>query len=230
MKYKIQLFLCFFFIIKIMFSQKEIPLNNPIYDNQSYHFGFTLGLSQNKFQINYSKLFVEQTNFEQILSQYQSGFNVGIIIDLRLNQNYNLRITPSFNFSDQKLYYTSDNIVTTIPKTNSGVSNFEIPIYFKYRSDRINNGRTYILCGTNYMVDMSGLEKLTQTTNLKFSKTNYSLDIGFGIDIYFTYFKFSPEIKYSYGMKNILEKQNNQYDELIETLSTRSILISLTFE
>ena len=80
------------------------------------------------------------------------------------------------------------------------------------------------------MVDMSGLEKLTQTTNLNFSKTNYSLDIGFGIDIYFTYFKFSPEIKYSYGMKNILEKQNNQYDELIETLSTRSILISLTFE
>ena len=105
-----------------MFSQKEIPLNNPIYDNQSYHFGFTLGLSQNKFQINYSNLFVEQTNFEQILSQYQSGFNVGIIIDLKLNQNYNLRITPSFNFSDQKLYYTSDNIVTTVPKTNSGVS------------------------------------------------------------------------------------------------------------
>jgi hypothetical protein len=77
---------------------------------------------------------------------------------------------------------------------------------------------------------MSSFEKLSDNENLEFKSQNYSLDIGFGIDIYFKYFKFAPEIKYSYGITNILEKQNNEYDNYLNSLSSRSILISLTFE
>ena len=80
------------------------------------------------------------------------------------------------------------------------------------------------------MLDMSSIEKITQSGNLKFKKTNYSIDIGFGIDVYFAYFKFSPEIKYSYGIVNVLENQDNEYSNLINELSTRGLLISLTFE
>ena len=177
-----------------LFAQKEMPLNNPNYDSQKYHFGFTLGLSQNKLQINYSSQFIEQTNYQQILSKYEPGFNVGIIMDIKIQKNYNLRITPSFNFTDQKLYYISNNREITQPK-NSGISNFELPIYLKYRSDRVNNGRAYILLGTNIIFDMGGLEELAENRNIEFSKTNYSIDLGFGIDIYFEYFKFVQEIK-----------------------------------
>tara|TARA_Y100000766_G_C18888145_1_gene596990 strand:+ start:1412 stop:2101 length:690 start_codon:yes stop_codon:yes gene_type:complete len=212
-----------------LFAQKEMPLNNPNYDSQKYHFGFILGLSQNKLQINYSSKFTEQNNYQQILSKYEPGFNVGIIMDVKIQQNYNLRITPSFNFTDQKIYYVSNNQEITQPK-NSGISNFELPIYLKYRSDRVNNGRAYILLGANIIFDMGGFEELAENRNIEFSKTNYSLDLGFGIDIYFEYFKFAPEIKYSYGLKNVLISQNNEYDNMINQLSTRSILISLTFE
>ena len=79
-------------------------------------------------------------------------------------------------------------------------------------------------------MNMSGNEKLTQSQNIEFKNTNYSIDIGFGVDIYFAYFKFSPEIKYAYGLRNILVNQNNEYNELINGLTTRSILISFTFE
>ena len=230
MKIKRHLIILFFFVINASFSQREIPLNNPIYDNQAYHFGFTLGISQNKFQIGYSELFLEQNLFEQILSRYQSGFNVGIIMDFKIHENYNLRITPSFNFTDQKLYYLNNNIEDIQPNKNTGVSNFEVPMYLKYRSDRINNGRCFLLFGGSFVLDMSSVEKLTQATNLQFSKTNYSIDLGFGVDIYFAYFKFSPEIKYCYGIKNILMYQDNIYSQAINHISTRSILISLTFE
>ena len=84
--------------------------------------------------------------------------------------------------------------------------------------------------GTNILFDMGGFEELAENRNIEFSKTNYSIDLGFGIDIYFEYFKFAPEIKYSYGIKNILIGQNNEYDNMINQLSTRSLLISLTFE
>ena len=223
-------FIFFLFIISISFSQEEKPLNNPIYDNQLYHFGFTLGISQTKFQINYSDVFANQNIFKKILSKYNPGFNVGIIIDLRIWENINLRITPSFNFLDQKLYYTKENIEEIQPSNNTGVSNFEIPIYLKYRSDRINNGRAYLLAGGNFTLDMGRSEKLQETDNLIFKKTNYSIDIGFGIDFYFAYFKFSPEIKYSYGLRNMLVRQDNEYSNMINEVYTRALLVSLTFE
>jgi len=50
------------------------------------------------------------------------------------------------------------------------------------------------------------------------------------VDMYFSYFKFSPEIKYSYGLRNMLIDQQNESNDLINRLSTRGILISLTFE
>jgi len=216
--------------IYVAFSQEEKPLNNPIYDNQPYHFGFTIGISNTKFQLDYTQLFLSQNNFDQILSKHEPGFNVGIIMDLRIGQNTNLRLIPSFNFSDQKLYFVKNNIKNIYPQNNTGVSNFELPIYLKYRSDRINNGRIYLLFGGNFMLNMSGVEKLQVADNIKFKETNYSIDFGFGIDMYFAYFKFSPEIKYAYGLKNMLVTQNNEQSNLINTLYTRGILISLTFE
>ncbi len=224
------LIIVFFFFFSVNLAQIEKPLNNPVYDNQAYHFGFTLGLSHNKFQIDYSEAFINQNQITQILSEYEPGFNVGIIIDLRISNNTNLRLTPSFNFTDQKVYYTQNNITSIQPSNNTGVSHFELPVYIKYRSERINNGRVYLLMGGKFMLDMSSMEKLTQSGNLKFQKTNYCIDFGFGIDVYFAYFKFSPEIKYSYGLNNVLENQDNQYSNLINGLSTRGILISLTFE
>tara|TARA_Y100001968_G_scaffold290241_1_gene293887 strand:- start:886 stop:1575 length:690 start_codon:yes stop_codon:yes gene_type:complete len=210
-------------------SQEEIPLNNPIYDNQVYHFGFSIGISNTKFQIEYTDLFTDDSNFDQILSKYAPGFNVGIIMDVRLGNNTNLRVTPSFNFSDQKIYFTENNIESTHPQ-NTGISTFEIPTYIKYRSDRINNGRAYLLIGGNFMLDLSKSGDLNQKQSLAFSKTNYSFDIGFGVDMYFAFFKFSPEIKYTHGLKNVLNSQDNEISNQINKLSTRGLLISLTFE
>ncbi len=230
MKKILQITISIILTINFCYSQKELPLNNPIYDNQIYHFGFTIGVSNTKFQIKYSDSFIQQNDIDQILSKYQPGFNVGIVTDLKIGRNTNLRLTPSFNFTDQKLYFFTNNIGTTYPKENTGISNFEMPIYLKYRSDRINNGRAYLLFGGNFMIDMSATEQLTQAKDLEFEKTNYSIDFGFGIDIYFAYFKFSPEIKYSYGLKNILINNETESTGLINGLSTRGLLISLSFE
>ena len=229
MNTKFYIISCVYFLVINAFSQEEKPLNNAIYDNQPYHFGFTLGVSNTKFQINYNNL-LNQSNYDQILSKYSPGFNVGIIMDMKIGQNSNIRITPSFNFTDQKIYYIDNNIEDIHPSGNTGISNFETPIYLKYRSDRINNGRAYILIGGNFMLDLSSTEELPQNQSLEFHKTNYSADIGFGIDVYFAFFKFSPEIKYSYGLKNMLKGQTNEINSIINRLSTRCVTISLTFE
>tara|TARA_Y100000287_G_C14173696_1_gene331191 strand:+ start:330 stop:1019 length:690 start_codon:yes stop_codon:yes gene_type:complete len=229
MKKSIILHACLICLIFNSYGQRELPQNNPNYDMQTYHFGFILGYSQQKLNIRYSEFMNNYNDYLQILSDYEPGFNVGIIMDFKIKNNFNIRVTPSFNFTDQKIYYNSENYSVSQPQ-NSGLSNFELPIYLKYRSDRVNNGRLYVLLGPKLSIDMSSFEKLSDNENLEFKSQNYSLDIGFGIDIYFKYFKFAPEIKYSYGITNILEKQHNEYDNYLNSLSSRSLLISLTFE
>ena len=229
MKKSIILHACLICLIFNSYGQRELPQNNPNYDMQTYHFGFILGYSQQKLNIRYSEFMNNYNDYLQILSDYEPGFNVGIIMDFKIKNNFNIRVTPSFNFTDQKIYYNRLNYSVSQPQ-NSGLSNFELPIYLKYRSDRVNNGRLYVLLGPKLSIDMSSFEKLSDNENLEFKSQNYSLDIGFGIDIYFKYFKFAPEIKYSYGITNILEKQHNEYDNYLNSLSSRSILISLTFE
>ena len=229
MKKSIILHACLICLIFNSYGQRELPQNNPNYDMQTYHFGFILGYSQQKLNIRYSEFMNNYNDYLQILSDYEPGFNVGIIMDFKIKNNFNIRVTPSFNFTDQKIYYNRVNFSVSQPQ-NSGLSNFELPIYLKYRSDRVNNGRLYVLLGPKLSIDMSSFEKLSDNENLEFKSQNYSLDIGFGVDIYFKYFKFAPEIKYSYGITNILEKQHNEYDNYLNSLSSRSILISLTFE
>ena len=229
MKKSIILHACLICLIFNSYGQRELPQNNPNYDMQTYHFGFILGYSQQKLNIRYSEFINNYNDYLQILSDYEPGFNVGIIMNFKIKNNFNIRVTPSFNFTDQKIYYNRVNFSVSQPQ-NSGLSNFELPIYLKYRSDRVNNGRLYVLLGPKLSIDMSSFEKLSDNENLEFKSQNYSLDIGFGVDIYFKYFKFAPEIKYSYGITNILEKQHNEYDNYLNSLSSRSILISLTFE
>ena len=54
-----------------------------------------------------------------------------------------------------------------------------------------------------------------------------------GIDIYLAYFKLCPEIKYFYGINNMLVDESLNTNSLasnLDAIYSRSILFSLTFE
>ena len=55
-------------------------------------------------------------------------------------------------------------------------------------------------------------------------------EIGFGIDFYLEYFKFSPQIKLSHGILNVLNKENTIYTKSFNQLRTNGWMLSFTFE
>ena len=66
---------------------------------------------------------------------------------------------------------------------------------------------------------------------LKNKKSYLSYEAAFGMDLYFEYFKMSPEIKLSYSMNNILNNdQPNPYNMPIDRLRLRHVTFSLFFE
>ena len=74
-------------------------------------------------------------------------------------------------------------------------------------------------------------EKDVKNQNIfKLNRLNVSLEIGFGYDFYFEYFKFAPQIKYSYGLRNLIVNDNTIYTNLINGFYSRGFQFSLTFE
>ena len=65
---------------------------------------------------------------------------------------------------------------------------------------------------------------------LKLQPHDLTGEIGFGMDFYLEYFKFSPQIKVSAGVLNLLMKDESVYTTSIKNLYTNGWMLSFTFE
>ncbi len=65
---------------------------------------------------------------------------------------------------------------------------------------------------------------------VKLKKNDLMGEVGFGLDFYLEYFKFSPEIKISYGLLNLLTKDKTVDTQSINSLTTNGWMLSFTFE
>lgn len=209
------------------------PQNLPRYDFKKIHFGFTLGINSLNFNINKNKKFLDNDTLLSTLSQDQKGFNLGIVSNLRLGRYTDLRFIPTLVFGERILNYQfneTSNLNLNDKRIESTLIDF--PISLKYKSERYNNFRTYVMCGIKYSLDIASQSEIDDEGQelVKLNNHDLMLEGGFGIDFYLQYFKFSPQIKISHGIINILSKDNTLYTQTLNNLKTSSWMLSFTFE
>ena len=231
-----------YFIIILLFigsgnsygQKRKNPQNLPRYDFKKLHFGFTLGINELNFNIKKNSNVLTNDTLLTLVSKSQKGFNLGIVSNLRIGKYTDLRFIPTLVFGERYLSYgfidsngVSDERVKKIESTL-----IDFPIYIKYKSARYNNFRTYVIGGVKYSIDLASQEKINDKEQeiVKLKKNDLMGEIGFGFDFYLEYFKFSPQIKISYGILNLLSKDKTVYTQSINNLSTNEWMISFTFE
>lgn len=111
-----------------------------------------------------------------------------------------------------------------------GSSFIEMPLRLKWKSERINNYRLYVLSGLKYDLDLASKENVKDNRIFKLTHNDISYEFGFGVDIYFEYFKFSPQIIGTWGFHNLMVRDGTFLVDGIDRLETRAILINFTFE
>ena len=215
-------------------QRRKKPQNLVRYDFKKLHFGFTLGINELNFNIKKNPNTLTNDTLLTLLSNSQKGFNLGIVSNLRLGKYTDLRFVPTLVFGERHLFYGFIDSLGTddlrVKKIESTLIDF--PIYFKYKSARYNNFRTYVLAGLKYSLDVASQDKINDEGQeiVKLKKNDLMGEIGFGVDFYLEYFKFSPQIKLSYGVLNLLSEDETVYTKSIKHLSTNGWLISFTFE
>lgn len=215
-------------------------------DDTKLHFGFTFQYLASEYKIlkkPYWRVPYSDatdpgplTALNAISSDSSPGFGIGFVVNKRLLENADLRFTPVLVFNDRVLtyhYYKTPLVDTRIEKKVSATL-VEFPLSLKLKSDRRNNFRAYVLGGVKYSTDISKKKK-NEVTNpeetLVLNKRNFlSYEAGLGFDLYFEYFKMSPEIKLSYSLNSVLKPELNRYAYPIDKLMLRHVTFSLFFE
>lgn len=229
------------------FGQKQKPKNDSWYDDKKIHFGFSLGLNLMDFDITPSKTPLATDPQRYLLPEVSilnPGINIQVVTNFRPARYFDFRFLPGVSFGQRNIrYYTikttdglPDQYEATYDESQRIESSFlEFPFLLKYKGERLNNVRPYVIGGINYRYDLAGKKEFDEEkgVHVMLKRSDLYYEVGAGLDFYLPYFKLSLEIKTSRGIRDVnsrLLTPMPQYANAIEKLQSRIWVIAFHFE
>lgn len=211
------------------------------FDKQALRWGFYLGLNYSDYKISYTDDHPLYTDV-YIETEPSVGFNVGLIGDLRLHDNINLRIEPGLSTSSKTLNYSSylgDEPARSQRKASG--TYLHIPLLVQFSANRMRNIRPYVVGGVAYDFNFaSNFDNGDDNSSGEFrmQKNNFMYEVGLGMDFYFLWFKFSPSIRGVFAINNELKRDDrdnppsdvSDWTTPIDYFGSRGVFLRLTFQ
>lgn len=203
------------------------------FQRKPYYYGITFGLHNSGYRINQSSFFINNEEIRVAEGASEIGMDLHVIFNLKIGEYFDFRVLPGFAFSNRSLEFTMvDQPDNAIQKTTIESVFFEMPFHVRYKSKPYKDKRAFVVGGVKYSYDVSSNSQSRLSNDIiKISPHDFSFEVGMGMQFFFPYFIFSPEIKYSRGLGNIL-LFNNELNEarVLEQVVSELITISFHFE
>lgn len=208
--------------------------NRPYIDQRKVHYGFLIGLHTQDLEfVNNGYVTENGESWFADVASYNPGFTVGVLGELYLNKNLALRAIPTLHFGDKTVVFREQNSKEEVRQQIKSTY-LSLPVDLKFSAERFNNYRPYIMTGINPMVDLS--VKMNKALLVK--SADCYLEAGVGCDFYMPFFKLIPELKFCFGLSNLLQSSRTdlndksllKYTYSVDKISSRMIVFSLYFE
>jgi hypothetical protein len=201
------------------------------YDNRIVHFGFTLSTNIGRAYLDTKSDMLPADTLMQLTTKSFPGIGLGVVTNLHMGDRLDLRLlAPVISFVQRNIQYDFPNS-KKIVKVESAYC--DASLLLKYKSARRKNTRLYVLGGGRLSYDFAS----TVTKNrgiedpvVSLVPWTYGWEAGVGLDFYFEYFKFSPEIKACQTLGNALYKDGYIFTNYIDRIAPQMIQISFHFE
>jgi len=207
----------------------DIPKNLPFFDSKKVSWGYYFGMNFYDFKIDYDQ------EYEHIIQESKPGFQVGLVGNINLNDNISIRTEPGVYFTNRRLLFR--NLTTARDSIRDISSNYvQLPFSIKLNTIRYGNVRPYIIGGVVYAYNLNSWEKSNNDNSsgrFRMRTNVWMYEVGFGLEMYMFYFKFTPSIKGVFALQDELIRDNDPnspWTSHIENMQTRGIYINLTFE
>lgn len=207
-------------------------MNRPYADLRKWHLGFSIGMHAEDIRFTHNGFITEQGEEWRIEQpDYQPGFCVNGLIDLRLNDYFSLRFSPGMYFGSRDMRMV--NVADGSTERQNLKSTFVVmPVDLKYAAMRYRNCRPYMTTGIMPAFDVAK----KRSDFIKTKAADCYVSIGFGCDFYLPYFKLIPELKFCFGLSDILvHDRPDLEDDPLKLKFTQSVkkavskMIVLTF-
>lgn len=217
-----------------LFTKKRV-LNNENFDKPPLSWGYFLGFN------NYDYNFDYVSDIADIQTEKSVGFNVGLIGNIRISDYFDIRFEPGLVMSNRNLIFDpivfGDNeFIENNHKREIKSTYIHLPLLLKISTKRLNNFKPYVLGGVSTALNLSSKENSVDDNSLGQFRTRENVffyELGFGVDIYLEWFKFSPSIRGVFALKDEHVPDNDTsspWTSNIEFMKTSGILINFTFQ
>jgi len=227
-----------FMLLPLTVSAQERKLQNrPYIDDRIWHWGFMFGLNVQDLNIANSGIpAVVNGSVEHWyadVDSYSPGFSVGLLGEMKINDYMAARLLPTIHFGDKMVVFREQSSGSTQQQVIKSAY-LSLPLDLKISGERCNNWRPYVMAGIAPTFDMT----VKTRQELLVKKMDCMFEVGFGMDYYYNYFKLIPELKFCFGLRNVLEKNRNDLDDAslvkyfnsVDEARSRMIVLSLYFE
>lgn len=209
--------------------------NRPYSDMRRWHLGFSVGFHTLDFRFSHSG-YVTETGETWFMEQpsFSPGFCVNGLFSLRLNDYFSVRVSPGMYFGNRA--------VKMIDTTNGETARQDVksahvvfPLDLKFASRRYRNMRPYLVGGVMPAFDVSK----KRSEYLKLNSTDVYLTVGFGCDFYLPYFKLIPELKFCFGLSDVLQHDRPdlvddpakyKFTQSLKKVTSQMVVLTFYFE
>lgn len=208
-------------------------LFNYLYHKQKpYYFGISLGFNNNNFFLDNSNYFISNDSISIVQPTSGYGLHVQMIVNLKIGQSFDFRMLPGFAFADRKIDYISSYGPENDLRKRIESVYIEAPFLIRYKSAPYRDMRMFAVTGVKYTFDVNNNSRARNNQSLiKISPHDFTFELGAGMQFFMPYFIFSPEIKVSTGIGNVLLYDSSLNEsKVLEKVLTHAFTISLHFE
>jgi hypothetical protein len=226
------LYISFFLLIGSLHAQTARGNYNFLDFNQKpYYFGITLAYNSSDFKIFQSRDFILNDSIAKVESVTGPGFNLGIVTNLKIGSSFDIRFLPTLSFAERNINYGATGRNRRFSRRVESVF-VEMPFHARYKSVPYRDMRLFVIAGVKYTFDVaSDSRSRNADTLVKIAPNDFAFEIGAGIQFFLPYFIFSPELKFSHGLNNILIFDDALPEStVIEKVLSRGFTVSLHFE
>lgn len=204
-------------------------VHQPNYDERPLHYGFFLAGNYTKFNRGYSQAFINGTDTTFAISPKGApGFGLGFIANYIINRHFEIRVLPSAAFYERSIEYLFAKGTTGEQRIESTF--LELPVLLKFRSNRRGNVRMYMVGGFKPSVEIGSNKKERTQDRLRTDNMDVTVEYGMGFDLFYSFVKVSPELRFSHGLRNMLITDASPYSKGLEKLTSHTVSLYLFFE
>ncbi|SNR31976.1 MULTISPECIES: porin family protein [Hymenobacter] len=209
--------------------------NLPGYDSRALHLGMHVAPNFSRYKIEQAPGYPSQgVSANSIISP---GFTVGFLADVRLADYLSFNFAPGVSFMTRRIefkpYGYSQNTTQypsdpeEITTQEIGATQVNMPLLLKLKSQRRRNTRVYLVGGVNPNFNIGNRRKDPEVNLLRAASSDFAVEYGVGLDLFYPFFKFSPELRFSHGLKNLLEPGTDVYSRSLQSMKSNTVTLYL---